>query len=95
MVSLLDLGPAECRFALTDDLPHDFCGKPTAPKGEPYCPRHKARCHVGRTSWEELARTIPSAEVPLVPASNNDARTLAVDEALARQGEAARRDATP
>jgi hypothetical protein len=80
-VGLLDLGPAQCRYALTDDLPYRFCGKPTANAKEPYCLEHKARCHVGRTSGRELEQMIDSAEAPLAPASNDD-RTLGVDEVM-------------
>jgi hypothetical protein len=80
MVSLLDLEPAQCRYALTDDLPHDFCGKPTANAKEPYCPEHKALCHVGRAGWRALERMIHGEEVTLAPESEDVERTLGVDE---------------
>jgi GcrA cell cycle regulator len=87
-VTLLDLGPAQCRYALTDELPYRFCGKPTANAKEPYCPKHKALCHVGRLDPREVARWIKAAEATLAPAVDDVDRTPGVDEVFARHEEA-------
>jgi hypothetical protein len=79
-VSLLDLRPAQCRYALTEESPYTFCGKPTAHRDEPYCAEHKALCHVGRASWRALERMIHGEDVTLAPETDDVERTLCVDE---------------
>jgi hypothetical protein len=91
-VDLLDLGPAQCRFALTDEPPHRFCGAPTAHAGEAYCEEHARLCRVGRSDWRELERMIHGAEVTLALSPNDVKRTLGINEVLraeafARHGE--------
>lgn len=40
MKTLLDLEPSDCRWPVTDDRPHLFCGEPKLP-GSSYCACHK------------------------------------------------------
>lgn len=42
-VSLLDLEPHHCRYPITRELPHMFCGAGRA-SGSSYCQRHAAIC---------------------------------------------------
>ncbi|HYD45125.1 MAG TPA: GcrA family cell cycle regulator [Phenylobacterium sp.] len=70
---LKDLGPCECKFALTfieeDDLDsqHLFCARRTADEGRPYCPEHQALCWTGAPKVEGERKAKPD---PRRPASN-------------------------
>lgn len=48
---LRDLGPRDCRFAVTphDVTPHRFCGE-RAVDGKPYCAKH-CRAAYGGAAW--------------------------------------------
>lgn len=41
---LIDLTPDDCRFPVTDEPPHAFCGN-RAISGEPYCAHHQMVCY--------------------------------------------------
>lgn len=49
--TLLEIGPCECRWALTDDGPHLFCAETTIP-GKSWCKHHYGRL-VGRGTISE------------------------------------------
>lgn len=40
-------GPGQCRFPVTEELPHAFCGKTCAPDSA-WCPDHHGICHTGK-----------------------------------------------
>ena len=43
-ISLVDLKPRQCRYAVTEDGPHLFCGQPQQ-DGSPYCAAHHNLCY--------------------------------------------------
>src|SRR5689334_18263116 len=89
MLSLEELWQAEegankvkrCRFPLTDDVPHYFCGETT--DGRSYCPVHDKSCHAGQGKpWQGLAGMIDNVEQSIVRMTPQDDLQPGLDEAL-------------
>lgn len=54
--TITEMGARECRYALTADAPHRFCGRPTT-HGKSYCPAHlKGLCQAGPAPGNPHAR---------------------------------------
>lgn len=71
-----------CRFPLTDDLPHYFCGETT--DGRSYCPAHDAKCHMGPGKpWQGLAGMIEATEQSIVKMTPREDVQPDLDAALA------------
>lgn len=74
MLSLEEIWAAEesnntvkrCRYPLTDDVPHYFCGETT--DGRSYCPAHDKSCHAGQGKpWQGLAGMMANVEQSILP----------------------------
>lgn len=52
--TLIDIGPCECRWALTEDGPHMFCAETTIP-GKSWCEHHAQRAVGSGTTSERNA----------------------------------------
>lgn len=75
-------GVTHCRFPLTDDVPHYFCGETT--DGRSYCPAHDKRCHAGQGKpWQALAGMMENVEQSIVRAPFQDDLQPGLDDALA------------
>lgn len=69
MLSLAEIWEAEegsnavkrCRFPLTAEPPHYFCGETT--DGRSYCPTHDKKCHSGPGKpWQGIAGMMEAVE---------------------------------
>lgn len=87
MLSLEEIWAAEdgtvklCRFPLTDDVPHFFCGETT--DGRSYCPAHDKACHAGQGKpWQGLAGMMANVEQTVVPAVRQYDSAEPIDEVL-------------
>lgn len=81
MFSLMELGPKQCRFPITDESPHYFCGEPT--DGRSYCPAHDERCHAGQGKpWQGLAGMIEATEQSIVKTPQPNDVQPRLDDAL-------------
>lgn len=76
-MDLLDLRSDQCRYALNDSLPYDFCGGPVAHRengtGLPYCTSHALKCFDPKTpkSWKGIAGMIAAMETNVVSTRAN------------------------
>lgn len=62
MFNILECTANMCRYALTDDKPHFFCGE-TTNEGQSYCPTHYRLCYGGPgKDWQALAGMMTATE---------------------------------
>ena len=74
--------PRRCRYPVTDEPPHFFCGEAT--DGRSYCPEHDALCHDGHGKpWQALAGMMEAVEQTIIPTPKRAADVQPpLDEAL-------------
>lgn len=61
MYEITELNDDQCRFALTAESPHFFCGEPIE-RGA-YCSQHAKRCYTGTGKpWQSLAAMMDATE---------------------------------
>lgn len=76
-------GVTHCRYPLTDESPHYFCGE-GVPEGRSYCRAHDKLCYAGQGKpWEALAGMIDNVETTIQWKTPDRDEQPALDDELA------------